>query len=104
MPGGLTQPLCGTPRTAELHWLWAASLRNKTRSSAETLWVRRPPVTWFGEQSLENMTPPPGENGEHNPLWRMEMLTPPETMEHANVGLAEETNHKSATLLRDVAQ
>ncbi len=25
------------------------------------------PITWFGEQSLENMTP----------LWRMEMLTPP---------------------------
>ena len=22
------------------------------------LWVRHPPVTWFGEQSFENMTPP----------------------------------------------
>ncbi len=29
----------------------------ETRSSAETLWVRPPPITWFGEQSLENITP-----------------------------------------------
>ena len=34
--------------------------KKKTRSSAETLCVRRPsPITWFGEQSLENMSPPP---------------------------------------------
>ena len=34
--------------------------------SAETLWVLRPCITWFGEQSLENMIP----------LWRMENTTP----------------------------
>ncbi len=39
----------------------------RTRSSAETLWVRRPP-----DQNLENMIPKLVENGEHNPLreWR----------------------------------
>ncbi len=51
---------------------------------AETLWVQRFPITWFGEQSLESMIPPlggeenmtlPVENLEHEPLWRMEMET-----------------------------
>ena len=33
------------------------SPQRETRSSAETLWVRRALITWFGEQSLENKTP-----------------------------------------------
>ncbi len=68
---------------------YLGSSLNRTRSCAETLWVRwslPPPITWFGEQSLEHMTscgewrtpPLPGEVGEHEPppLRRMEILTP----------------------------
>ena len=40
-----------------------SSNKSKTRSSAETLWVRRP-LLWGTKF------------GEHDPLWRMEMLTP----------------------------
>ena len=36
------------------------------------------PVTWFGEQSLENMTAP---------LWRIEMLTPPPLCKLSNIPL-----------------
>ena len=53
----------------------------QTRSSAETLWVQCPPlISWFGEQILDNMALV--ENEDYSPLWRMEMLTPVETMEH----------------------
>ena len=36
-------------------------------SAVERHWVRHPLITWFGEQSLENMTSPPDETMEHMP-------------------------------------
>ncbi len=67
---GCDVPPRETRSSAETLWVQCppVTCNTETRSSAETLWVWCSPITWFGKQSLENMTPPP-------PSWRMEMLT-----------------------------
>ncbi len=57
-PGVLCRVRKVTGRQVEVIWT--------TKSSAETLRATSQTITWFGEQSSENMTP----------LWSPEMLTP----------------------------